>query len=86
MKLSSEEYEALRAEWGNAVQGALEGYDCPICRNRGYVTRVDGMGNLACVECQCVPKRRSLNLIRRSGLGDMLARYTLAAYQTPEPW
>lgn len=33
-----------------------------------------------------MPKRRSLRRIRKSGLGDLLDRYTFGAYETPEKW
>lgn len=33
-----------------------------------------------------MPKRRSLQRIRKSGLGDMLKRYTFENYQTLEEW
>lgn len=33
-----------------------------------------------------MPRRRSLRLIRKSGLGDMLERYKFQTYQTPEKW
>lgn len=85
-QLSCEEYEALRAQWGNVVAGTLGEADCPLCRNRGYTVRVDERGNLACVECVCMAQRRSRARMERSGLGGALKAYTFDAFQTEEPW
>lgn len=85
-ELSPSEYEALRAEWGNAVVGSLDGPDCPVCHNRGYVVKVDEKGNQACAECSCMARRRSLKRIERSGLRDLLCAYTFDTFQTVEPW
>lgn len=35
-------------------------------------------------ECECMAKRRSLRRIRKSGMEDMLSRYTFEAYETPD--
>lgn len=35
-------------------------------------------------ECECMKRRRSLRSIRKSGLGDMLSRYTFDNYETPD--
>lgn len=85
-QLTSEEYEKLRAEWGNASVGSLEGPDCPICHNRGYTVKLDKLGNQTCVECSCMGRRRSLQRIKQSGLTGMLDAYTFEKFQTPEPW
>lgn len=76
----------MRARWANEIPGNLTGYDCPLCNNWGFTTRVDAQGNLACVKCQCLARRDSMRLIRQSGMGDMVERYTLGEFQTPEPW
>lgn len=85
-ELPLSEYEALRCQWGNAADGSLDGLDCPVCHNRGYMVEVDENGNQACVECSCMARRRSLKRIERSGLRDALASYTFDAFRTDEPW
>lgn len=82
---SSEEYKLRQAEWQNEVPGSLEGDDCHLCKNRGYSVELRD-GFLVSVECRCMAKRRSMKRIEKSGMKDMLSRYTLASYQTPEPW
>lgn len=83
--LSSEEYEEQRIAWENATPGNLPGEHCPICLNKGYVRKktIDGAVS---IECRCMPKRRSLRMMKKSGLGDMLERYTFDTYQTTENW
>lgn len=85
-ELPLSEYEALRCQWGNAADGSLDGLDCPVCHNRGYMVEVDENGNQACVECSCMARRRSLKRIERSGLRDALVSYTFDAFRTDEPW
>lgn len=84
-QLSSEEYEIERAKSLNERRGELEGEHCPRCLDKGYIAEVkDGVVKTS--ECVCMARRRSLARIRKSGLGDMLARYTFDAWQTPEEW
>ena len=69
----------------NALPGAMKGCDCPKCKNKGYVAIVDDKA-MRCVNCSCMPKRRSLLRIAKSGLQSALQDYTFEAFQTPEPW
>lgn len=81
----SSDYERQRIRWANEAAGTLEGGDCPVCHNRGYtVDMVDGY--IVSMECPCMAKRRSIQRIKRSGLGGLLERCTFASYQTPERW
>jgi DNA replication protein DnaC len=41
-------------------------------------------GELKARECVCMNQRRSLRAIRQSGMMDLLNRYTLESYQTPD--
>lgn len=71
----------------NATLGSLnekDGIDCPICGNKGVVYRLDDAGILFSSECECMAKRRSLRLLRRSGLEDLVRDSTFKAYQTPD--
>ena len=84
--LSMIELARKRAELCNRDHGDLDGYDCPECLNRGYFHRVDDQGRPYHEECRCMVIRRNRDRIRRSGLSDMLDRYTLDTWQTREPW
>lgn len=83
--LESNAFDELKVKWENETAGALEGDDCPICRNKGYVVKLQGK-YIVSIECRCMAKRRSLRRMKRSGLGDLLNRYTFGTYQTPEKW
>lgn len=85
---SMTEHEQRRyiAESANRERGALTGYDCPECLNRGYFNRVDKKGNIWTEQCRCVPIRESQKRIANSGLGNMLDRYTFDTWQIKEPW
>ena len=58
----------------------LGGVDCEICGNKGYVLNTGDNGELLTRECECMAKRRSLRRIRKSGISDMLERYTFKNY------
>ena len=83
--LSSDEYESMRLRWRNEIVGSMEGDDCPLCKNRGYLVELRN-GCQVSVECICMEKRRYLQRMKKSGLGDLLERYTFATYQTTEDW
>ena len=69
----------------NAQTGSLPDYDCEKCRNKGFIAYTKG-GALLTRECSCMPVRRSVRRIRRSGLSGLLERYTFGSYETPEEW
>lgn len=75
-----------RAEKCNQEPGKLTRYDCPDCLNRGFFHRVDDQGRSYLEECWCMAIRRNRERIEKSGLSDMLKRYTLDAWQVREPW
>lgn len=77
--------QEMKAETYNERTGNLGEFDCPICRNKGYVAYVSD-DTVKTRECECVAKRRSLKRIRQSGLRDLLDRYTFESYETPKAW
>ena len=77
--------EQHKADTVHRREGKLTGYDCPKCRNKGYIAKViDGEAHL--VDCECAAIRKSLRMIEKSGLKSVLDRYTFDRYQTPEAW
>ena len=70
-------YESL-ADFG------LDNVDCPICHNTGKLLRKGDNGELFSRDCECMAKRVSLRRIERSGMSDMLNRYTFQTYETPD--
>ena len=81
-----------QTEWYNKAEGHLDqedGYDCPICRNKGYlrvVTEEGGIPNAWMRPCQCQKVRQSIRQMRRSGLQHIIQDYTFAKFQATEPW
>ena len=63
-----------------------DGIDCPLCENRGYIATLDAEGMIHAVPCKCMAQRRSLRLMRRSGLGDLFESCTLKNFKTPDEW
>ena len=63
----------------------LGGVDCKVCGNSGTITRKDENGVLYTRECECMARRRSLRRIRRSRMGDLLARYRFETYEARKP-
>ena len=79
-------YEQRKADRINAMRGDLPGLDCPICKNRGYFRYIDADGYPRNAECECMVTRRNLDRIERSGLKDMLSRYTFDTWQVRDEW
>jgi len=83
--LSYTEYLQLKADSYNSATGNLTGYDCPICKNKGYIEKiVDDSEVLA--ECKCIKIRDTLQRIKYSGLEELLRRCTFRNFETTEEW
>lgn len=80
------EHERWRARVENEQPGDLKGYDCAICRNKGYAVRVDEKGYRIATPCKCMTIRNNERRIEQSGLSDLLSRYTFEAWQSEEEW
>lgn len=70
----------------NEQKGNLKGYDCPKCKNKGYIYVID-KENLSQKTrlCDCRKIRENYNRMRRSGLGDLAERYTFNSFKTDTP-
>ena len=80
------EQQRWRAEAFNKTPGNLEGYDCPLCLNRGHSYKTDEEGHLISVPCKCMTVRNNQRRLEQSGLADLIGRYTLDAWETAEEW
>ena len=69
----------------NSRRGDLTGYDCPICRNKGFVFLMKD-GYEYTMECECMEKRRGKWRLERSGLQDMAERYRFETYEAKTSW
>lgn len=60
-------------------------YRCKLCHDTGQIIhRVPGSIEISVSECECAVKRRNALRIKRSGLADVMNRYTFEAYKTPD--
>ncbi len=93
-ELSPKDYEQLKANLYNDLEGDLnekDGYNCPICKNKGQIAKVQ-YNEMFCyyyeahVPCKCVKVRRIIHKLNRSGLKNVGDKYTFEKYQTPEEW
>lgn len=87
------EYEQLKADGLNATEGdrhLQDGYHCAACRNKGYVVKVvednDGYLHQTICDCKCVPIRRSIMRMKRSGLKDIVTNYTFDKFEAVAQW
>lgn len=78
---SKEERRARREKALNDMVGDLGYYDCPKCRNKGWIGTVRENGTTVTWDCDCVSIRRSLRQIAKSGLSELLKIYTFDTYK-----
>ncbi len=89
VKLTPEEYEQRKLDLYNQSEGNLnevDGYNCDICHNKGFIARLDENGCEVYKECQCKKTRATLKRAKRSGLGDIITEYTFNKFEDNEGW
>lgn len=60
-------------------------YRCELCHDTGQIIhRVPGSIEISVSECECAVNHRNALRIKRSGLADVMSRYTFEAYKTPD--
>lgn len=70
-----------RVQVMNDTEGSLQGYNCNICHNKGIVYMRRGE-EIVSKDCECMKTRESLDRIKKSGLSNLLDKYTFGAYRT----
>ena len=90
--LSPKEREQWYADMENKREGNLheeDGYNCPICKNKGYIIVVqpylDGWQQ-AHSPCKCCETRDSIKRMQKSGLKNIIRDYTFDKFEATEPW
>ena len=84
--------ERMKAETANSESGKLnqqDGYDCQICRNKGYIIRAveeNGFWRIVAQECQCMKIRRTIRRMEKSGLKNLMRYYTFGKFEASENW
>lgn len=85
-------WEKQKAEDYNASTGNLneeDGYDCPVCKNKGKIARVDMHNNFPRKifrDCKCMAMRYTIARMKRSGLQNIITDCTFDKYEELEPW
>lgn len=69
----------------NELEGNLPDYDCTKCRNKGVIY-FEKDGYEYSRECECMKIRRSVQRINKSGMKDILSKYTFDTYNAEEQW
>lgn len=93
-KLTPQEYEQKRADMYNQSSGNMndqDGYDCALCKNKGFSAEVVqntqfGYYSQVLVPCKCQRIRNNIRKLNNSGLKDVARRYTFDKYETPDEW
>ena len=86
------DYLQTRAKYFNDDVGNLDkvdGYDCPKCKNKGAIAVLGEHDNkfaLDIVMCDCTKIRKTIQLMKQSGLEEMLKKYKLDDFETDESW
>lgn len=83
--LSYTELLQLKADAYNNRIGKLFGYDCEICKNKGYIAKVINE-NEVLAECKCLKIRDTLRRIKDSGLEELLICSSFRNFNCYEPW
>lgn len=63
----------------------LDNVDCPACHNTGYIVTKLPEGGIKAEKCACMAKRVSIRNLERSGLKDVINRYTFENYVADDP-
>lgn len=86
--------EQQKADMYNASTGNLneeDGYDCSICKNKGYVAVVTHNEQFnyymeSLLNCRCNRIRNAIRRLNRSGLKTRVKACTFERYETPDAW
>ena len=91
--MSPKDYEQFKVDGLNNTIGNRneeDGYDCPICKNKGIIYKLvdcgDGTYSHCAADCKCAEIRKSIMRMKRSGLKDIIKDYTFEKFLDTEPW
>ena len=86
-RICKQRCEAMNKTSGNLNE--TDGYDCPICQNRGGYYEAQEHGGYwyeTFVYCKCRKIRQALARLRKSGLKDVVHKYTFDNFIATEDW
>ena len=91
------QFTQTRCDAYNSMNGNLnekDGYDCPKCLNKGYISivqetiREESTNDYteALKKCTCWSVRAAIMRMKNSGLENVMQRYTFDRFETTETW
>ena len=89
VSFAEEERQKEKVQSLNVMAGNLnevDGYNCDVCRNRGYYFVLNDNLMETQVFCKCMKVRETLRRANKSGLGDILSDFTFDKYEDKEDW
>jgi DNA replication protein DnaC len=92
--LSQKEQAQIEADMYNKEVGKLneiDGYDCKLCNNRGFITELAknerfGYYYTKRIYCKCQKVRSAIRRLKASGLQNFVKDYTFEKYEAAEKW
>ena len=87
--MSRHDYQQSKVDRYNKSEGTLheqDGYNCDICKNKGFVAKLGENDEDVYAICKCQKIRSTLRRAKRSGLGDIIKDYTFDKYKATEEW
>lgn len=84
--------EQLKVDSVNKTEGTehiFDNYSCTECRNKGFVMKLDIRGDRVSSyvsKCKCIPVRRSIRLMQKSGLQHIIRDCTFERFKATEDW
>lgn len=61
-------------------------YNCPVCKNKRLVAKLDEQGKFTTTVCNCTSIRNNIKKAEKSGLKKLLDIKTLNSFTTTEKW
>ena len=76
----------MKADSHNKTVGKYTETDCRKCLNRGDLAVVREDGSIVFRECSCMPARRAIRKMEKSGLKNVIRDMTFDRFRATEPW
>jgi DNA replication protein DnaC len=86
LQYNPQKLEELKVKSYNKSVGSMQHYDCEKCKNKGDIAYINDDGVFALKSCDCQNIRKSNERIAKSGLADLIKKYTFDRYTTTEKW
>lgn len=76
--------EAIMKRFENIIknsQGVKDNYNCPKCRDLGYILVVDEKNYEVAIPCECLQRKEYLEKLAKCGLSDAFKKKTFKSYE-----